>query len=84
LPSLLARAGFDAIAQRPLPILNRSLHPASFGYRAAHLMAAHARSENAIDDEDARAWLKSLKEGDVRGELFVSVMPVLTTASRYG
>lgn len=84
LPRLLVDAEFDDVVQEPVTILNHHFHPTTFGYGAAHLMAAHACAEGALDRDAADAWLNSLVNADARGGFFVSVIPVLTTAVRAG
>lgn len=82
LPLLLERAGFSAVHQRPLTILNRHFHPDSFSYWAARLIAAFARTNSDVSQDDVSRWLDSLAAADTDRHYMFSVVPVLTTASR--
>jgi arsenite methyltransferase len=82
LPALLAAAGFSAVSQRPLTIVNRHVHPSTFAHGVARLMAAFAVAQQEVDREAANAWLASLARADAEGRHFVSVVPILTTATR--
>ena len=82
LPSLLRAHDFAGIAQRPVTILNRHFHPNSFGWGAAHLMAAFARRRDALTDDELDRWFDSLREADAAGNYFLSSVPVLTVATR--
>ena len=82
LPNHLSRAGFTSVLQTPLPLANRSFNRSTFGFGIANLMAAFAVAAGAIDDQSAHSWLSSLDEASRRGDLFISVMPMMTTATR--
>lgn len=82
LPLLLERAGFSAVHQRPLPILNRHFHPDSFSYWAAHLIAAFARTNGDVSQDEISRWLDSLAAANTDKRYFFSSVPVLTTATR--
>ncbi|HZD15440.1 MAG TPA: methyltransferase domain-containing protein [Pseudonocardiaceae bacterium] len=53
LPLLLEHAGFTAVHQRPLTILNRHFHADTFSYWAARLIAAYATANGGISPDDA-------------------------------
>ncbi len=80
LPVVLRACGFDAVHQTPVTIMNPRFHPNTFSYGAARLMAAFARSTDALDEADVAAWLDSLANADADGTYFFSSVPVLTTA----
>ena len=82
LPGMLTTAGFDAVGQEPVTIMNRRFEPGTYGHGAARLMAAFAVVVGDLDDGDAGEWLDSLERADVAGDYFVSVVPVITTATR--
>lgn len=82
LPSRLRCAGFTSVVQTSLPIVNRSLNPATWAFGIARLMAAFASSVDAVDHDAASRWFASLQGAAARGELFMSVMPIMTTATR--
>lgn len=82
LPSLLAAAGFSAVSQRELTIVNRHVQPSTFVHGVARLMAAFAVAQKAADRPTIDAWLASLARADAEGRHFVSVVPILTTATR--
>lgn len=84
LPSLLRTAGFGAVRQEPVTIVNRRFHPNTFSYGAARLMAAFALSTGDVDQAAAVAWIESLETADSAGDFFVSSVPVLTTATWLG
>jgi hypothetical protein len=68
-------------AQTPLPLVNRTFNRSTWGFGIAHLMAAFASSAGDLDDETSARWLKDLEDAATRGELFMSVMPMMTTAT---
>ena len=80
LSPLLVAAGFRAVRQIPVPIVNASLHENSFGYWAARMMAAYAIS-TGLPEERARDWLDQLAKADAADEFFFSSVPILTTAT---
>lgn len=80
LPPMLARAGFGAIRQIPVPVVNPSLHENSFAYWIARLMAAHWRDGGA-EPALADAWLDELERAEAAEEFFFSSVPILTTAT---
>ena len=82
LPNHLSRAGFSSVLQTPLPLANRTFNRSTFAFGIANLMAAFAVAAGAIDDQSSRSWLSSLDEASRRGDLFISVMPMMTTATR--
>jgi arsenite methyltransferase len=82
LPGLLSDAGFAEIDQQPVTIINRRFEPGTFGHGIARLMATHAALVGAVDHEAADDWLEGLAAADARGDYFVCVIPVLTTAIR--
>jgi arsenite methyltransferase len=82
LPLLLERAGFSAVHQRPLTVLNRHFHPDSFSYWAARLIAAFAHTNGDVSQDDVSRWLASLAAADTNRRYFFSSVPVLTTATR--
>jgi len=82
LPNLLRRAGFTSVVQTPLPIVNRTLSRSTWAFGITQLMAAFARSVGALDVDTASPWLTSLHEAADRGDFFMSVMPIMTTATR--
>jgi SAM-dependent methyltransferase len=81
LPVLLHRHGFVAVAQRPVTIMNRHFHPATFAWGAAQLMAAFALSIGALTDSERVDWLTSLRNAEAEGVHFLSSVPVLTVAT---
>jgi arsenite methyltransferase len=83
LPALLRAAGFGAVRQEPVTIVNRHFHPNTFSHGAARLMAAFACSTGDLDDS-AEAWIVSLERADRAGDFFVSSVPMLTTATWLG
>jgi SAM-dependent methyltransferase len=82
LPRRLRSAGFDAVKQRPVAIVNRHCHPGTFSHGIARLMAAFACDLGAVERDAAGSWLAGLERADADGEFFVSSVPVLTTATR--
>ena len=82
LPNHLSRAGFSSVLQTPLPLANRTFNRSTFAFGIANLMAAFAVAAGAIDDQSSQSWLSSLDEASRRGDLFISVMPMMTTATR--
>ena len=82
LPSLLNAAGFGAVRQSPITIVNRHFHPNTFGYGIAHLMAAFALARNEMSQDEIDSWLASLAEGDNHNRYFLSSVPILTVATR--
>lgn len=80
LSPLLVAAGFRAVRQLPVPIVNPSLHENSFAYWGARLMAAHATSVG-IPAERAASWLDQLEQAEAADEFFFSSVPILTTAT---
>lgn len=84
LPNLLRRADFASVRQAPLSLIDRTFNRSTWGFGIAHLMAAFAASIGALDDQSSSRWLDSLHESASRGELFMSVMPIMTTATRSG
>jgi len=81
-PSLLAAAGFGDVAQSALTIVNRHVQPSTFAHGIARLMAAFALAEGAADRPSLDAWLASLERAGAEGRHFLSVVPILTTATR--
>jgi ubiquinone/menaquinone biosynthesis C-methylase UbiE len=81
LPLLLEHAGFTAVHQRPLTILNRHFHADTFSYWAARLIAAYATANGGISPDDASRWMDSLTAADEHRCYFFSSVPVLTTAT---
>ena len=81
LPNMLRRAGFTSVLQTPLPLANRTFNRSTWGFGIAHLMAAFAMSAGDVDDETSARWLNDLEDAATRGELFMSVMPIMTTAT---
>ena len=81
LPSLLRAHDFAGIGQRPVTSRNRHFHPNPFGWGAAHLMAAFARTRDALTDDELDRWFGSLREADAAGNYFLSSVPVLTVAT---
>ena len=67
LPAVLRAGGFDAVHQTPVTIMNPRFHPNTFSYGAARLMAAFARSTDALDEADVAAWFDSLADADADG-----------------
>ena len=82
LPGLLEAAGFGSVAQQPLTIMDRHVQPGTWAHGIARLMAAFARTAGEIDDGSATRWLASLDRADEHGRHLVTVVPVLTTATR--
>ena len=82
LPNHLTRAGYSSVLQTPLPLANRTFNRSTFAFGIANLMAAFAVAAGAIDDHSSRSWLSSLDKASRRGDLFISVMPMMTTATR--
>ena len=82
LPARLTRAGFASIVQAPLPLANRTFTRSTFGFGISRLMAAFAVEAGAVDADASRAWLDGLARAATQGDLFVSVMPMMTTATR--
>ena len=81
LPNMLRRAGFTSVLQTPLPLANRTFNRSTWGFGIAHLMAAFAMSAGDVDDETSARWLNDLEDAATRDELFMSVMPMMTTAT---
>jgi arsenite methyltransferase len=81
LPLLLEHAGFRAVHQRPLTILNRHFHADTFSYWVAQLIAAYATANGGISPDDASRWMDSLTAADEHRCYFFSSVPVLTTAA---
>lgn len=81
LPARLARAGFAAIRQIPVPVVDPDLDPESFAWGIARLMAAHAMQEG-VDPDLAAGWLAALEAAQAEGAFFFSMVPILTTAER--
>ncbi len=79
LAPMLARAGFRAIRQLPVPVVNPSYERGAYAYWLARLMAAHARARG-VAAERAAAWLAALDRAEAEGEFFFSSVPILTTA----
>lgn len=79
LAPMLARAGFRAIRQLPVPVVNPSFEAGAYAYWLARLMAAHARARG-VAAERAAAWLAALDRAEAEGEFFFSSVPILTTA----
>jgi len=77
---MLAHAGFAAIRQVPVPVVNPDLHEQSFAYWIARLMAAFA-VQRGMAEPRARDWLDSLDAAESRGEFFFSLVPILTAAA---
>jgi arsenite methyltransferase len=84
LPSLLESTGFVDVRQVPLTIINRHFHPNTFAHGAARLMAAFAMASGELGQEDVDRWLTSLEGADSKGHLFLSSVPILTTATCLG
>ena len=82
LPNHLTRAGYSSVLQTPLPLANRTFNRSTFAFGIANLMAAFAVAAGAIDDHSSRSWLSSLDKASRRGNIFISVMPMMTTATR--
>ncbi|MEO1063414.1 MAG: methyltransferase domain-containing protein [Actinomycetota bacterium] len=82
LPGLLRDAGFTAIGQTPLPLVNRTFTPTTWAYGIARLMADFGAAHLDLDDDVAARWLAGLADAASRDELFVSAMPMITTATR--
>jgi SAM-dependent methyltransferase len=80
LPPMLARAGFSAIRQIPLPVVNPDLHDNTFAHGIARLMAAQAVA-SGVPQAQAVAWLDALDRAEAVGEFFFSVVPILTHAT---
>lgn len=76
---MLVRAGFGAIRQVPVPVVNPSFHPESFAYGTARLMAAHAVA-CGVSTARAEAWLAALDAAEAREEFFFSSLPIMTSA----
>lgn len=81
LPNMLRRAGFTSVLQTPLPLANRTFNRSTWGFGIAHLMAAFASSAGDLEDETSARWLNDLEDAAARDELFMSVMPMITTAT---
>ena len=79
LPALLAGAGFTAIRQDPVPVVDPALDPDSFAWWIARLMAAHAVAEG-VPEDDAEAWIAGLEAAEGDGAFFFSMVPILTVA----
>lgn len=77
---MLQEAGFTAIRQLPVPIVNPDLHEGAFATWQARLMVAYAVQQGVAPERGA-AWLAALEAADARGEFFFSSVPILTTAS---
>lgn len=82
LPNLLRAAGFTSIAQTPLPLVNRTFNRSTWGFGIARLMAVFASSLGDLDGTTSSRWLASLDVAARRGELFMSVLPMMTTATK--
>lgn len=81
LPNMLRRVGLTSVVQTPLPLANRTFNRSTWGFGIAHLMAAFALSAGDLDHEASARWLKDLEDASARDELFMSVMPMMTTAT---
>lgn len=76
----LRKTGFGGVHQQPMAFLNSVLHPQTYGYWAAKIVASYAVGLGVAKDDAAR-WLRQLEQADEEGRFgFVSV-PVLTTAA---
>lgn len=75
LSPLLSKAGFRAIRQLPVPIVNPSFHENAFSFWIARLMAARQGGDAG------RAWLDALERAEAADEFFFSTVPILTTAA---
>ena len=82
LPGLFRDAGYSAVTQTPLPLVNRTFNRATWAFGIARLMAAFASSTDDLDDAASARWLSSLDDAAGRDELFVSAMPIMTVAPR--
>ncbi|MEM7496800.1 MAG: methyltransferase domain-containing protein [Pseudomonadota bacterium] len=71
---MLARAGFGAQRQVPVPVVNASLAEDQLAPWMARLMA------EAAGAPEGPAWLEALEAADAAGEMFHSSVPILTTA----
>ncbi|MGF1501736.1 MAG: methyltransferase domain-containing protein [Paracoccaceae bacterium] len=80
LAPLLSRAGFAAIRQLPVPVVNAEYGPHGFAYWLARLMTAQARAEG-LPAREAEAWIAALDSSDAAGEFFFSMVPILTEAT---
>ncbi|MEM9764703.1 MAG: methyltransferase domain-containing protein [Pseudomonadota bacterium] len=72
---MLARAGFGAQRQVPVPVVNASLAEDQLAPWMARLMA------EAAGPPHGPAWLEALEAADAAGEMFHSSVPILTTAT---
>ncbi|MEM7497821.1 MAG: methyltransferase domain-containing protein [Pseudomonadota bacterium] len=72
---MLARTGFGALRQVPVPVVNASLSEDQLAPWMARLMAATA------GPAAGPAWLKALEAADAAGEMFHSSVPILTSAT---
>lgn len=71
---MLERAGFGAMRQLPVPVVNTALADDLLAPWMARLMAEEAGAPRGPD------WLAALEAADARGEMFHSSVPILTTA----
>lgn len=78
---MLQEAGFGAIRQLPVPIVNPDLHEGTFAYWLARLMVAFAEGNGMAPDRGA-AWLEALEAAEASGEFFFSSVPILTMATK--
>lgn len=81
LAPMLQRAGFVAIRQLPVPIVNPEFDNGSYAYWLAQLMAGYA-IEHGVAETVAADWLAALQAAEDKGEFFFSSVPILTTAVR--
>lgn len=82
LPAMLRRHGFGQVTQIPITIVNRDFASHRFSWGIARLAVAFAESMGAIGRGMGDEWIRGLEQADESESHFLSVVPVLTTATR--
>ncbi|MEM9781611.1 MAG: methyltransferase domain-containing protein [Pseudomonadota bacterium] len=72
---MMIEAGFTALRQVPVPVVNTALGEDQMAPWMARIMAAHA------GDQAGQRWLAEMAAADGSGEIFYSSVPILTTAT---
>lgn len=80
LPHRLSAAGFGAIRQLPVPVVDPDLHDQSFAWWISRLMIAHAQRQGVSTERTGR-WLAELDSAQAAGDFFFSMVPILTQAT---
>lgn len=75
---MLAKAGFSALRQVPVPVVNPGLGEDTLALWMSRLLAVVAEERGA--KARPASWLAALDRADASGEFFYSSVPILTTA----